>query len=293
VATIHTSIRDSLYITLSDGRRLGFAEYGHLRGKPILYFHGGVSCRLDIAFAADQLAEKGLKVIAPDRPGLGLSDPSPGRNLLDWAADVEELMIELELQDIPLLGWSLGTPYVYACAHALPDMFSKIACIGACHNFDSPEYVQELGLFLDRFLITCPPNYRWVARSILTLSAKAPSAMLKKLAESEVSKSPADHEVVKLMSVRDVTDFVYGSMQQGPDGIIDDYWAVREPWGFSLSEIGVDMMIYHGEEDCIAPMSGASRVATLIPGARLITVPKSGHFLLHTKFDQVIDSLFK
>lgn len=290
---LQSSVRDSLYVTLSDGRRLGFAEFGHQRGKPILYFHGGVSCRLDIAFAADRLAEKGLKVIAPDRPGLGLSEPLPEYTLLDWAADVEELMQQLELAEIPLVGWSLGTPYVLACAHALPQMFSKFVCVGTCGPFDSPEYVQELGLFLDRFLLTCPPSFRWLARAILSLSGKAPAHMLKRLAESEVSKSQADLDIVRRMSIRDVTDFVYGALQQGPDGIIDDYWAVREAWGFRPSEIGVDVMMYQGEDDYIAPMSGATRLSELIPGARLITVPKAGHFLLHTKFDQVFDPLYK
>lgn len=293
MGTIHTTVRDSLYVDLSDGRRIGFAEYGHPRGNPILYFHGGMSCRLDIAWAADQFAAKGLKVIAPDRPGIGLSDPSTECSLLEWAADVEELMDSLRLDEIPLLGWSLGTPYVFACAHSLPTRFSKIASVGSCSTFDSPEYVQEFGLFLDRFLITCPPNFRWFAKMLLSVSTKAPAHMMKGLLESEVTRSPSDLSTIRALSMREATDFIYGSVYQGPDGVIDDYWAVREPWGFSLSEIGVELLLYHGEEDIIAPLSGAARLSELIPGARLTTIPKAGHFLLHTKFDQVIDSLIK
>lgn len=293
MATIHTSVRDSLYVNLSDGRRLGFAEYGHPRGKPILYFHGGMSCRLDIAFAADKLAARNLKVIAPDRPGTGLSERTSEHTLLNWAADVEELLDELELDEVPLLGWSLGTPYVFACAHSLPSRFSKIACVGSCSSFDSPEYVQQLGLFLDRFLIMCPSNYRWIAKALINISTKAPAHMMKKLIESEVARSPSDLNIVRSLSMRAATDFIYGSVYQGPDGVIDDYWAVRDSWNFSPSDIGIELMLFHGEEDIIAPISGATRLSELIPGARLITIPEAGHFLLHTKLDQVLDALVK
>jgi len=293
VTSTQSAIRDAQYIKLSDGRRLGFAEYGYVRGKTILYFHGGISCRLDLAWAASHFASRGIKVIAPDRPGVGISDPKPDRTMIDWAADIEELMMQLELDDCALLGWSLGSAYVLPCALALGEMFTKVATVGSCAAFDSPEYIAELGLFMDRFLLSCPEKYRWVARAVLNLSTKAPPHMLKKLAESEVSKSQADHEILKLMSTRDVTDFLMGSLQQGPDGVIDDYWVVREPWGFPVEEIGIDMTLFQGEEDYLAPMSGALRLSKLIPGARLVTIPRAGHFLMHTHLDQVLDALVK
>jgi pimeloyl-ACP methyl ester carboxylesterase len=252
-----------------------------------------MSCRLDIAFAADLFAEKGLKVIAPDRPGIGLSEPNSEPSLLEWARDVEELLDQLAIDEIPLFGWSLGTVYVLACAHAMPDRFSKIACVGSCSSFDSPEYIQQMGLFLDRFLLSCPTNFRWLARALLSLSTKAPAHLMKRMLESELTQSPSDLAVVRALSMREATAFIYGSVLQGPDGVIDDYWAARDSWGFSPGEIGVDLMLYHGEDDYIAPISGATRLSEIIPGARLITIPKAGHFLLHTKFDQVIDSLVK
>lgn len=287
------AIRDGQCITLSDGRLLGFAEYGYVAGKTILYFHGGVSCRLDLSWAAQRLAARGVKVIAPDRPGIGLSDPKPGRTLLDWSADVEELILQLELEDLSLLGWSLGSLYVLPVALTMGDLFSKVVTVGSCAMFDSPEYISELGLFLDRFLLTCPEKYRWVARQVISLSSKAPASMLKRLAESEVSRSASDLDVLRRMPVSEVVDFIQGSIMQGPDGVIDDYWTVREPWGFSPEEIGIDMMLFHGEEDYVAPMSGALRLSRLIAGARLTTIPKAGHFLMHTHLDKVLDALTK
>lgn len=293
MVTTHLSTRDGLAMTLSDGRRLGWAEFGDPGGKAMLYFHGGISCRLDIRFAAGEFADRGIRVIAPDRPGVGLSDRKSDRNLLDWSFDVAELMDKLYLEELPLLGWSLGSAYVFSCAYNLPGRFPRIATVGSCAMFDSPEYVQELGLFIDRLLITCPENFRWLLRAALELSGKAPPHMLKRSIESEMSKSPPDLAVVRMMPASDLADFLYGSLVQGGDGVIDDYWAVREPWGFDPGDIGVDIMLYHGEDDHLAPMSGSVRLSNLIPGARLVAVPDAGHFLLHRKLDMVIDLLFK
>ena len=49
-----------------------------------------------------------MRLISVDRPGIGLSDPLPGRRLLDWADDVRELANALELRRFRVVGLSGG-----------------------------------------------------------------------------------------------------------------------------------------------------------------------------------------
>src|SRR4029453_3352204 len=83
-------------LTLRDGRALAHAEWGALQGRPLMLFHGRPGSRL---FCPDEDATNaaGVRLITIDRPGYGRSDPNPGRTLLDWADDVEELTHLLEL----------------------------------------------------------------------------------------------------------------------------------------------------------------------------------------------------
>ena len=39
--------------TLKDGRKLGYAEFGNLEGKPIFYFHGWLGGRLDLYISSN------------------------------------------------------------------------------------------------------------------------------------------------------------------------------------------------------------------------------------------------
>jgi pimeloyl-ACP methyl ester carboxylesterase len=72
-------------VDLPDGRRLGHADFGDPEGAPLLHLHGTPGSRLD--FATDRydaaLREAGVRFIAVDRPGFGMSDPKPGRGHAD------------------------------------------------------------------------------------------------------------------------------------------------------------------------------------------------------------------
>src|SRR6185295_2497152 len=89
--------RSAQLLKLSDGRMLCYAEYGDPQGKPLLYFHGGPGSRLDMAPAEATFLEHGIRMIAPDRPGMGQSDRKGNRTLLDWADDIAELIDHLNL----------------------------------------------------------------------------------------------------------------------------------------------------------------------------------------------------
>ena len=95
--------RTNQTIKLRDGRSLGYAEYGNPEGKPVFYFHGFLSSRLDWPlFDTDAIAVRlGAHIIAADRPGYGLSDFKPGRQLLDWPDDVIELADALQIDRLP------------------------------------------------------------------------------------------------------------------------------------------------------------------------------------------------
>ena len=117
--------RDSS-IQLADGRTLAYAEWGGLGGRPVFYFHGMPSSRLFIP-DPDAAVDEHVRVIAPDRPGMGGSDPQPGHVVADWPADVVELADSLGLDRFSVVGWSAGAPYAFACAALIPERLTAAA----------------------------------------------------------------------------------------------------------------------------------------------------------------------
>lgn len=76
-------------IRLSDGRMLGFTEWGDPRGTPVLEFRGLSQLRRWRCDYPGFLPASRIRRITVDRPGTGTSDYLPGRRLLDWPDDGE------------------------------------------------------------------------------------------------------------------------------------------------------------------------------------------------------------
>lgn len=105
----------SATLTLPDGRKLGYAQYGSPTGKAILYQHGFPGSRLEAAQHHDLGKELGLRVIAIDRPGIGWSSPHPESTLLDWPRDVERLTEHLGLETYSVMVFA--TPHISNIEH--------------------------------------------------------------------------------------------------------------------------------------------------------------------------------
>ena len=79
-----------MIITLKDGRKFSYIEYGDPKGKPLFFFHGWPGSRF-AGKEADEAGKKlGVRIISTDRPGIGLSDFKKNRKLLDWPDDIVE-----------------------------------------------------------------------------------------------------------------------------------------------------------------------------------------------------------
>ena len=105
--------------TLPDGRSLGYAAYGDPQGKPLFFFHGFPSSRLEAQFTEGVAGRLGARIIAIDRPGFGRSDFKKERRIRDWPDDVLALADALGIDRFAVLGVSGGGPYAAACAHVL------------------------------------------------------------------------------------------------------------------------------------------------------------------------------
>lgn len=276
-------------IKLKDGRTLGYSEFGNAQGKPLLYFHGGVSSRLDIAFADKFCQFNNIRIIAPDRPGIGISDRQPDRTLLDWADDTEQLLNHLEIERLPLLGWSLAGAYVCACLYKHPQRFSLAATVGGASPILPPVKVKEMGLALDQWLLTCPKSLEWALALFIEASARLPGSVVRGLMLNEL-RGP-DKEIVAEMSEADAIAFIIEATRQGGMGIIDDYRAMSHDWGFQLSDVSHPLTLWFGEEDNICPVSMPKYVQQHMPYTTLHMVPGLGHFLLHRKLKEIFSDL--
>jgi len=112
--------------SLSDGRVLSYAEFGDPTGYPLIFFHGFPSSRLEAWFLDPIVQRKGIRLIAPDRPGFGRSTFQSNRQFTHYPSDIRALADHLELEKFAILGGSGGGPYALACARDIPGRLSAV-----------------------------------------------------------------------------------------------------------------------------------------------------------------------
>jgi pimeloyl-ACP methyl ester carboxylesterase len=284
---------DGQRIRLPSGRRLGYSGFGDPDGQPVVYFHGGLSSRLDIQFADESAARLGVRLLAVDRPGVGLSDPQPLRRLLDWPNDVASLADQLGLPKFAVLGWSAGGPYVLACAIGIADRLSAAATVAGMAPLQDDANLRDLTLQADSVLFPLSERAPWLAAAALLLTRHAPATAIKwsMVRELALLGSRSDRAVVTELSSSEASSPFVEALRHGARGTVDDYRVLGAPWGFQLEDVDFDVTLFHGDEDRVEPPSHAEAMAARLPRATLRIMTGEGHFLLRRRVDDVLGVL--
>jgi pimeloyl-ACP methyl ester carboxylesterase len=102
--------------TSSDGTRLNYVEAGDPAARPVVLIAGFKAAATTWSYQVKPLARAGLRVIAFDRRGHGASEIGPDDHTMDrHGADIHDLLRELELDDVTLVGQSMGGNAIWSC----------------------------------------------------------------------------------------------------------------------------------------------------------------------------------
>ncbi|HEY5630176.1 MAG TPA: alpha/beta hydrolase [Candidatus Limnocylindrales bacterium] len=279
-----------LCVGLPGGTRIGYAETGDPAGTPVLYLHGSPSSRLEIGLpgireAADELS---LRVIAADRPGVGLS-PFRRYSVADYPQLVRSLVDALELDRFAVVGVSGGGKYACGCAWALPDRVTRVALVSSTCSFDLPG-ARATWNAEDRRLYwaadRAPSVVRLVMAKIARDIARNPDALFPTV---ERTVGTADNEVLAQRDFREALARDMGeAFRQGGRGPAHDLSLEARGWGVPLGRIEVPVELWHGEDDRVVSPEQARILGRTLPRATEHYVPGEGHFSLFARHARAI-----
>lgn len=240
-----------------------------------------------LGFGADVVDELGVRLISVDRPGLGRSDPAPGRTLGDFAEDVRHLAMVEAWAGLTVVGFSQGAPFALACA-AL-GVADAVAVVSGTDELAAPDFAELL-----------PPEVRNMVDAVTSDPASA---------EASFAAFGDPHTMWEL-NTRDlaaVDQQVYGSdefeaafrraldegFSQGADGYARDTVLATGRWPFALGDIAVPVSLWYGAADTSpthSPDFGAT-LAQRIPSAQRNLVPDAGGALLWSHAEPILRTL--
>lgn len=274
---------------LKDGRSLRYALYGPPTGWPVVYFHGTPSSRLELwqlpVFGVDaeqQLKEKGLCLIAIDRPGMGLSSFNPQGSFISCAADVTALLHHLHIERCSVLCWSGGGPFALALAHQLPHLVQNVQILcGFSRPFDTEVVRAMLGnKWYFRAARHMPALLQWVMNRVRHQKMRYPpprQLMTLPTVDYNLLKHPDRYQALMHASLKE-------ACRQDAKGPVYEAALYFQPFGFSLSEIRQPVHYWWGSEDTMVIRLHPQAIEQQIPHALMHYYQGEGHLSVFIKY---------
>lgn len=269
---------DTHFVPLPDGRQVAYSDHGDPDGPVLLNCLGTPESRL-IGTDWIGLAERlGIRLVSPDRPGFGGSDPKPGRALTDWPADAAALLDSLGIGEVPVLGASGGAPYAVACGVLLAERVTRVALASPSAPADAPEHgfvprdpaaLRERGETMARLRGDPADFYAFVVPDLSETDRERKLGM-------------TDEQLAR------ATEMFREAFRQGADAYVEDHLIVSGDWADLLPRLTRPTRMWQGADDTSTPPASAYWMAERIRGAELAVLPTGGHGLTEDAWPEVL-----
>lgn len=281
-------VHEDLTVRLNDGRALGYTEGGDPSGTPVFLFCGFPGAQPGGLLLEQPSQAAHVRLIIPDRPGLGLSDPQESRSITGWSDDILQLATALHVDRFAVLGTSEGSPYALACAFHLQTKVLAAGIVAGIAPLRPRRVRHALSPEQRRFLL-CTARLPWLARRAMSALQANPSSWKTRvatrqcIADGSILGQPDFEESLQ----REAAAFFH----QGVEGPAQELLLVAHDWSLPLPDIQTPVQLWYGREDTIAPPAMAEELADLLPHTLTRWFPNQGHLLLFSHAEEILTQL--
>ena len=262
-------------VSLPSDRTLAYTEYGSPDGTPVLFFHGTPGSRR-LAKLFDAAARShGIRLLAFDRPGYGLSSPWPERTVRDTARVVPPVLDDAGIDTAGVVAFSGGAPYALASAATHPARIDRLDLVAGA---TPPRFAAEQPAVqrLLRGMATTTPRLLRAAFRVQTRVARHrdPSFVVGQYTTGDTADAVSDH-VAGI--VRE--DFLE-AFANHRHGAVTEFRHAAGDWNVAFDDVDTEVRVWHGTDDTNVPLAAVRRFESELPNAELRVCDGADH--LHT-----------
>lgn len=229
-------------MTLPDGRQLCWFESGPKTGFPVVFCTGaGMSGNL--GFGLDLLEKYNIRLIVPERAGLGDSTFHAHKSLKSVAFDIQALLDNLAIKQFSVLGFSQGGVFAMAVAHYCQPV--SLSIVSGQDQFEHPatraKLTADVVNMQEQALNTPESLSDWLQKNVTGEWLLA--FILNCSAEIDQQLYNEEH------FLEAYTDCMCRAFSQGNQGYVQDLLLSLQNWGFTPEDITCPTALWYGELD--------------------------------------------
>jgi pimeloyl-ACP methyl ester carboxylesterase/DNA-binding CsgD family transcriptional regulator len=288
-----TKVPGDIFV-LADGRNMSYGDFGPKDGVPVIFFHHLFGSRNDKPDDESLLARLGIRLIIPERPGVGQSCPKQEMNLIAAAGDVLQLVDKLQIDRFHVVGLSAGAPFATAFATITSDRAIKLGIITAQMPVEELPEGTKVGT-IHRFLTSVACYLPSLALKQLEHNYSKllsnPEQMLSKYKHKTNSADKRLHQDPRINRIR-LTN-IQDAATRNPSIYARDLTAGFRPWGCKLSELKIPVILWHGKQDEVFSYEHALTMANIIPNCKTVFNDNWGHFFPLQEWESIYKTLIE
>jgi len=275
-------------IRLRDGRTLAYYEYGPKLGQPLIAFHiwlGGAA----MIPGTNALAHKHkLRLIVPERPGYGHSDPTDEFGVWPFARDVEELLDHLGLERVKLLAVAAGAPFALGAAAHLRDRVRHVMLVTPRRPGREPGNMrQQTWRRFRQYLVRFPG----LAAGVMEINARIMTRDgVARTVQRIIDQSQVDIDYFRANpGLKDfLVDQSYFAVRHGGKGVAGELQYTARNEAIDFDRVTQPVTVWHDEDDGVVPKEP---FLEYVAGRENVTVrinPVSAHFMVYREWADIL-----
>ncbi len=275
-------------LKLNNQTQLSWAEYGLPDGEPVFYFHGMPGSRLEAQHADNIARDLGLRLIVPERPSYGDSDPQENFTPLDWPVILTQLADSLQIDRFSILSFSGGGIYAFACAHTMPERIKHISILSGPAPFETAVMQNTINADFKPLYELAASNFNAAIEHVSQM-VTSPEVLF---AIMEAALPPEDKAIFNDKHIRkSFLENLTLAIKNGTTGFVNDLRCFASPWGFEFEDIESDIDIWHGDCDKNIDFSAAEYLVAPLKNTSTHFLHNEGHYYFFRDWREILENI--
>jgi pimeloyl-ACP methyl ester carboxylesterase len=236
-----------------------------------------------------------IRLIAPDRPGVGQSTFQENRTFLSWGKDMAELVDVLHVEHYSVFGLSGGAPHVLSCVLSDSARIDNASIISGATPYDYKGTLRGMwfpvklihwfaGMRKDRQL------RKFIQNDYESLVEK-PEKRIKQFQ----NYLPKPDRILLTQHPVYAWEFIRGSIEsysQGIDGVVQEWKLYVADWDMDFAKVNLPINLWYGKDDKMAPFQRGEYYHKSLPTSSLKVLNNEGHFsLIRNHITEILEEL--
>lgn len=279
-------------ILTPDGRLMAYRDFGAPDGRPMLYIHNMMGGAIWPARMEQLAAARGWRIIAPSRPGFGLSDSYAARDMelvRRSCSDMRALLDYLGIERALVFGMMSSAGLAIRFAKDNPDRTQSVMTTGHAGLIDMQmvNAMDNPSRAMAKTYFKSPTALRFMIRvAVASVDVLGPGQMLK----SNFRRCPPDAALMQDTALLEALgEGLKHAIMQGGEAFSRDGFVALHDWRADIEALRCPALCMLGDQDSNYPVQQAQRLMADLPNYRLEVLAGGGQFTFYGQFDRALD----